>query len=217
MKGQRILFICLIVNAHITFMSILWHTLLYSIQEKIESAFCRLKWSHECTICILFFVIFSGEESPWPPLAKANSIMQPYCVSGAWKFAFIARRLVYNPISPGSELSFWIHQWRCAILILYNFTKHTGLVLVSLIGLLCTLDCTKMLHFIKIFPEPPPTGVRPLPNSSSRRPFGPRRTPPPPVWLLDPPLLPLFSGWLSSTINRQIDFCTGSGFTRTSD
>ena len=29
-------------------------------------------------------------------------------------------------------------------------------------------------------------------------------------------VLPLFSGWLNGRISRHIDFCTGSGFTRTS-
>ena len=144
------------------------------------------KMVSECTICIFFFPKIL-RESPGPPLSKDISITQPYCSIAA----YIAPRFVYDLVPSGSEFSFSIHHWLCAFL--GQFYKRYSLVWASLnLGLICTPDCIVLLLFFKLFSgEAPRTPTyrrgdtsRTLPHSALRA----SRNPPPPSWLLEPPL-----------------------------
>ena len=115
-------------------------------------------------------------ESLGPPLSKEISITQPYCSTAA----YIAPRLVYDPVPSGSGFSFSIHHWQCAFLA--QFYKRYSLVWVSLKGLICTPDCTVLLHFFKNFlgagpPNPHLQEGRPLPYPPPLGPSGLEKPP----------------------------------------
>ena len=140
----------------------------------------------ECTaICILFFSKISLGSPPDP------NFNQPYCSTAA----YIAPRLVYDPVPSVSGFSFLIYRWQCAFLA--QFYKRYSLVWVSLKGLI--FDLHSWLHSFASFfqnflgggggdpPNPHLQEGRPLPYPPPLGPSVLEKTPP--GWLLD-----LYSG-----------------------
>ena len=131
----------------------------------------------------LLFRKFSGE-SLGPLFRRKFHSRNPTAV-GLYYCLYSTEIGLYDPVPSGSGFSFSIHQWHCVFLAQFN--KRYSLVWMSLKGLICSPDCTALLHCFKIFsgeaPEPPPTGGETPPVPSPTRPFRPRENPQASFWI----------------------------------